>query len=376
MRCLRTSSAWLALVLLWIGWGELRISAQFAGTSSSQQLRGDAVADWVLHHDPFEVDSPGGALFDAEWAYGTCLMTVLGLGQIILEHPELSERYQPAMDRCAGWLLTPESRAFGTQKWGHDGLLEPTAGPDHAYLGYANAALGMHRAIYGDALVGQAHDQLTQGILADLQAPASLWETYPGEVYPPDQAVAAGSVGLHGRVTGTDHSAVLDDWAVRWRAAAIDPQTGMLHQHLDGSGQGTGARGSGTAWAAYFVAFADPTLSAELTEALAHQPLGPLGGVREYPWGVRGWGDIDSGPVIFGRSVAATGFALGAVRTHGDAARYRQIRRTAGLAGLRWRGWYYTGGAIGNAILLAMETAQPVDALTTRIHQRKGTQSS
>jgi hypothetical protein len=126
-------------------------------------------------------------------------------------------------------------------------------------------------------------------------------------------------------------------------------------------------RASGTALAAYFTAFADAALSADLYAALKHScrvtPLG-FGGMREYPRGTPGGlGDVDSGPVVFGVGASATGFALAGARLHGDRETYEAIFRTASLCGapLRTpsRHRFLVGGSLGNAILLAMMTAGP-----------------
>ncbi len=83
--------------------------------------------------------------------------------------------------------------------------------------------------------------------------------------------------------------------------------------------------------------------------------------MREYPTGQAGWGDIDSGPVVFGVGISSTGFALAQARGSGDRTTYRQLFRTSWLFGapIQTRNGrrYATGGAIGNAILLAMLTA-------------------
>lgn len=117
----------------------------------------------------------------------------------------------------------------------------------------------------------------------------------------------------------------------------------------------------GTAFAAYSLSFSNPALSRDLYASLDHRRLAGFDGVREYPAGVRGWGDIDSGPVLFGVGVSATGFALAGARLHGDEASWRRSWRTATLFGLpipaRGGRWYLTGGALGKAILLAMLTA-------------------
>ena len=336
-----------------------------SGELASQRALADAVASWTLDKAGQTAHSPGGALFDAEWTFGTCTMAVMGLGQVTLEHPALADRYLPAMERCLDWLLSEEARSFGTLAWGEDGLAADTEPGGHAYLGYLGAALGVHRLLVPDSRYAQRHDDLTRSLVRGLAGPVERFQTYPGETYPPDQSAAAAAVALHARATGLDRDALLRDWARRWRQAAVDPGTGMLVQRLDPQGGwADGPRGSGTAFAAYFLSHAQRELSEELHRALVQQAwvhsLG-LGAMREHPRSVRGRGDIDSGPVVLGLGVSATGFALGSARAQGDERVYRGMLRTAALFGLpvphRGGRWFMTGGGIGNAIMLAMLTA-------------------
>jgi hypothetical protein len=334
------------------------------------------VADWALHESPTSVDSPGSAFFDAEWALGTCQMTVLGLGQIVLQRPETRERYMPAIDRCAAWLVTPEARAFGSRKWGYDGFVDVRGG--HAYLGYLNLALSMHRLLRPNSPHAAINDRLSAGLAKAMRQPIARFQTYPGETYPVDQSAAAASVALHARATGGDAQALLQDWLLRLRRTAIDPDSGMLFQSLDPvSGRAVDApRGSGTALASYFLGFVDRAASERLYRSLILERRAGMGGFREYPIGMSGSGDIDSGPVIAGLGVSASGFGLAGARMHGDEHAWRSILRTANAVGLPRqdaRGfWYRTGGAIGNAILLAMTTAAPLALSQPSIQAHNG----
>jgi hypothetical protein len=153
-----------------------------------------------------------------------------------------------------------------------------------------------------------------------------------------------------------------------WRRAFaryVDPHSGLLYQAADAA---TGAplgppRGSGTAIAAYSLAFADRALSEHLYAGLRRQAVNLLGFgmMREYPSDHAGTGDIDSGPVLFGVGVSATGFALAAARLHGDDALFTRLYRTTELFGVplgdSTSRHFMSGGPLGNAILLAMTTA-------------------
>jgi hypothetical protein len=71
--------------------------------------------------------------------------------------------------------------------------------------------------------------------------------------------------------------------------------------------------------------------------------------------------DIDSGPVILGFGVSATGFAVGASRANDDRDSFVALYATAHLFGAPFdesgSRTFTTGGPLGDAILFAMLTA-------------------
>jgi len=331
------------------------------------------VAHWVEVGVDASNFHTGGARFDGEWALGTYQMAALGLGQVALTHPELADELRPAVADAANALLEPDLRSFGTAAWGDDALDALETDQGHAYMGYLNMALGMHRLLEPDTELAGVHDALTDALARRLAASdTALIETYPGEAYPVDVASVAASIALHARATGTDRDAMLAAWGAQYRELYVDPDSGLLIQAADPA---TGdawdrPRGSGTALAVYFTAFVDAELSADLYGGLVRSskvtPLG-YGGMREYARGTPGWGDVDSGPVVFGVGTSATGFALAGARLHGDEPTYRALFRTASLCGAPIRAGgrhrFLVGGSLGNAILLAMMTAGPGTAL-------------
>ena len=309
--------------------------------------------------------------YAGEWALVTHQMAALGLGQLCLAHPEWTARYAKEITRAATKSFLPEMRDFGTRAWnGEDALASLDGDHGHAYLAYSALALGMARlldpsfppdlAARHDALIAAYERRL-------LASPTGLIETYPGEAYPTDVAAVAAAIALHGRATHADHRAVLAHWAERVRAIQIDPESGLVVQRMSAT---TGAhhdapRGSGTGLGAYFAGFADRSVASLLTDGLLRHErtfLG-FGAIREYPDGWSGSGDVDSGPVLLGVSVSATGFALGPARAFGHTDAFDRLVRTTELFGVRIdhdeATRFTIGGPIGNALLLAMLTSGP-----------------
>lgn len=304
------------------------------------------------------------ARFDDEWIFGTYYAAAIGFGQAALEHPELRSRMRQEMERCIDRLLDPRVRSFDSDGWHEDALASLSGPHGHAaYLGYTGLVLGLHRRVFPDSRFADVQERITTALRRRFRAsPSGLIETYPGEAYAIDS--------ISGRVA----VAMADDAAGRPRSLPvlgpierqIDSVTGLLYQaanvqtgeHLDAP------RGSGTALAAHMLAFADLDASRRLDSALrrklAHRVLG-FGVVDEVPAGVDMRMDIDSGLVVFGAGVSATGFSLASARVFGDRERFERTYATAHLfgapVGRDLELGFTSGGPLGDAILFAALTA-------------------
>ena len=381
-RPFRLPSRWLCwpgAVLLFVGATAL-VPRWWCGREGERWYAGDratvaalarhvagTVAQGVNDAD-FTSDS---ALFRGEWAFGTYQMAALGLLQTCREHPELRAELRPGIEHAITGLLSPAVRAFDAKSWGEDALDSLDGPHGHAaYLGYLNLVLTLDRAIFADSRHTALNDRISAALARRFQAaPHQIIETYPDEAYPVDNASGLASLLLHQRLTGADHSAAISGTRECFRTRWRDPRTGLLLQAIDHrSGQPTDrGRASGTALAAYFLAMADPDLARPYFHSLRTHLAGSIlgfGYVDEYTAGQQGGGDIDSGPLIFGMSPSGTGFTIATSRAFGDRSLYVSLARTAYLMGAPvTRGderFFITGGPLGNAIMLAMFTAQPI----------------
>ena len=310
----------------------------------------------------------GSEKFNGEWLFGTFLMAGMGFGQMALTYPELSKPHAEVMERCIEQLMDPQVRYFDTVSWKEDALKALDGSNDHAaYLGYLNLLLSMHRLVSAKNTYAQLNDRITAFLIRNLKdSPFMLLETYPGEAYPVDNCFVIGSIGLHQRVTGLDHSTIIHEWLQQARTHFVDAQSGLFIQSVDSK---TGAandapRGSGSAFGLFALRYADEALANELYQgikrSLARKIMG-FGLVREYPDGVNGKADIDSGPIFLDIGLSATGFSIAGARMHDDFPFFKSLYTTAHLFGApikrdeRWE--YISGGPLGNAIMFAMLTA-------------------
>lgn len=358
--------------------------------------------------------STGSALFDGEWTFGTSVMAAIGNAQLGLSQPTQIVAARQAADAAIQNSLLPATRAFDAERWGADPLDDPNLGHAHlAYLGYLNLALSLRSAL-GASSPDALGERITARMLDQLEATDDLLlETYPGEYYPVDNAMAIASIALRNQTRGlqetalaepsarSDHAtrrdarerAMVRRWVARCRSDYVDPKSGLLLQSVPG-GRAAGAnaaagalpRGSGTALAAFALNYVDSGLSAELQAAAARELLRPVlgfGVLQEFPDYIAARhrrGDIDSGPLIAGYSISASGFMLGASLAHADARSARSLLATFSLlGGLTSRGdgdgqrlSFVSGGPLADAIMLAMLTAPQHDQLPRLLRRSLG----
>lgn len=343
----------------------------YAGDAKLQSRLANSAARWIETDLPRTNVATGSTQFDGEWRFATYMMAGMGFGQTAIEHPEWRTEHLKWMSRCIDHILSPDARAYDKASWGDDPIESLDSNSHHAaFLGYFNLLLSLHRLLDEKSQYAELNDRITAALVRRIErSKLMLLQTYPGQVFPIDNTAGIGSIGLYDRATGADHGKLLRDWSKRCRRDWMEPATGLLYQVVDSA---TGkpadeARGSGSCLAAYFLSFADPDLSRDLFQSVKTHLAGSLVGfglVREYPPSSKGgYGDIDSGPVLFGYSVSATGFCIAGCRIHGDEDFYTKIYRTAYLFGgpVDQDGClqFVTGGPIGDAIMFAMLTAQP-----------------
>jgi hypothetical protein len=356
---------------------EREANAWFEGEPDKVDALASQVAAWTSLDLAPESFQTGSGRFDGEWQFGTYMMAAMGFGQTMLGRPEQLEgagrrEALARMERCLDMMLAPHVHAFDTTAWnGEDALASLETDHGHAaYLGYTGLALGLHRVLEPASRFAKIDDAIVAALVRRIEAsPIGFLETYPGEVYPVDNTAAYAAIALHARATRKAMPAAVARGLDAIRKQGTEASTGLLFQavQLDDGRPRDAARASGTALAAYFLAYADDAASASLFRALGREQFRTVlgfGAMLEYaatPVSAKGRGDIDSGPIVAGFGVSATGFALGASRVHGDREMFRSLYATAHLFGApfdeKGTRTHATGGPIGDAILFAMMTA-------------------
>ncbi|BCL15697.1 hypothetical protein [Micromonospora sagamiensis] len=209
------------------------------------------------------------------------------------------------------------------------------------------------------AALGAAFDASTTPYLA----------AYPQQAWPVDSTVAVASLRLHDTLLPPRFQGTTDRWldGVRQR---LDPRTGLMPHRVDPvtGAPAEVARGTSQSVIHRFLPEIDPIFARQQYRAFRDRylatPLGLGPAVREYPEGLDGPGDVDSGPLLLGVSLSATVVTLGAAQRHGDHRLAGALANYGELAGVPvqtpWTKRYALGAMpIGDAFMAWAKTARP-----------------
>lgn len=196
------------------------------------------------------------------------------------------------------------------------------------WLGQRNLLLGQYLALVPDEerpgdLVDEFHHNSRELHAEFLASPTRHLDSYPEMCWPADNVTALVSLVWHDELYGTGYRGAYEAWR-DWTIAQADPGTGLPPGHLyahDGRHREP-ARGCGTSWILPLLARVDPEFATDSYEAyVQHFALRRLGFrmFREWPRESK-WtrADADSGPIIWGAGLTATGVGLAAARAVGD----------------------------------------------------------
>jgi len=320
--------------------------------------------DFKVAHMPSFIDDQ----FKGEWAIVTSSMTVSALTNIAFEFPETKDQSLIAIKKIIQ-LTIDEQAEFDAIRWREHPLYNLESDNGHiGYLGHLNFMLGAYRLMGGDTIFNHLHQQITSALLRKLnKAPFPYLETYPDEIYTADNMVVYASIKLFEKIYNTQHKSLFTKWMKYTKEHLLDKHTGLVVTTLDTLGNGNAiSRGSWAGWNSFYLPFIDTLFARKQYENLkenfiADLPFG-MKACKEYPKGLKGKGDIDSGPAIFGLSISGTGFVLAGAKQMHDSSTYHGLLRTAEAAGssFSWgnKRQYLLSPLVGDAIILAMKIAR------------------
>jgi len=277
--------------------------------------------------------------------------------------------------REARWALGRLDSAPGRAPFSSD--LAPSYGV--FYRGWSNwlrgGVLSLQPAGQRDPAELRRFTDDSAALGAAFDASASPYLTaYPGQAWPVDSTVAMASLRLHDTLLAARFGGTVERW-LRGVRQRLDPRTGLIPHRVDPrTGDPVeGARGSSQSVILRFLVDVDPVFAREqylrFRDRYVVCPLGLGPVVREYPDGMDGPADVDSGPLPLGVSLSATVVTIGAAQVHGDASLAAAMASYGELAGMpvdtSWTKRYAFGLLpVGDAFLAWSKTARPWVART------------
>jgi hypothetical protein len=198
------------------------------------------------------------------------------------------------------------------------------------------------------------------------QSGGPFLDSYPGEAWPADNAAGAAVLRSCGTLLDPRYTRTAQAW-LRAALRHADPATGLLPHDA----ALPNPRGESVALMIRFVHEIDPAVAAAqyaaMNRTFATRFAGLLPAVREYPHGVRGDGDVDSGPIILGVSAPASVVGIAAARMTGYPRAAADLRASPEVLGmpLQWRerrSYAFGQLPVGDAFLAWASVVRPWNA--------------
>ncbi|WP_238006794.1 hypothetical protein KZZ52_24405 [Dactylosporangium sp. AC04546] len=293
------------------------------------------------------------------------LHVLYGLTWVELGRREPSSRRATAL-REARWALQRLDSEAGRAPF------SPGLTPQYGvfYRGWTNWLRGGVVSLDRDPAQVRRFEEDSAALAAAFDAaPTPYLTAYPGQAWPVDSTVAIASLRLHDALLPPRYGGSVQRWldGVRER---LDPRTGLMPHRADPA---TGeplevARGTSQSVIHRFLPDIDPAFAREqylnFRDRFVVSPLALGPAVREFPEGVDGTADVDSGPLLLGVSLSATVVTIGAARVNHDTGLAAALANYGELAGAPvdtpWSKRYAFGLApIGDAFLAWSKSARP-----------------
>jgi hypothetical protein len=199
------------------------------------------------------------------------------------------------------------------------------------FLSMFGVMVGCHRLLGGD----QRYEPLQAAVCGALRralerADGATIDSYPTYSWTFDTVTALLALRLRDRCDGGDVATPLLVRHLAWLAAhGSDPATGLpFSEQSDPRRPGHPPRGCDLSMRVCLLAQLDRPAAKALYDgyvAAFWSDLGPIAGFREWPAGHVDAVDIDSGPILRGIGMTASGIGIGSCAAVGDAARAKRL---------------------------------------------------
>ena len=212
---------------------------------------------------------------------------------------------------------------------------EKTFGFHGLYLTHFNIILCDYQYVTGSKKYLKLNEKISK-YLADctIKDPQKHCRSYNNlkHKWPADQAALLYSLHLYDQNNGTKISKKpIKEWFDYMENKALHKKTGLPVSNITGKPYGEYPRGSAISWTIHFISsFNMPKAEAmwKLYKEHFMLDLSVLGGFREYPKGIDGKEDIDSGPIIKGLGSSASALGIVAAAAVDDRESYNFLVRS------------------------------------------------
>jgi hypothetical protein len=257
------------------------------------------------------------------------------LVDLALDTPEYRPRAAALLDRLAAQMALPASGArFHTGETVIAGRKLSSSAAQRGHLALV---------LVGRELIAPRKDpflrELSRGLARDLErAPNHLLPTYDRRAWPADNEVIAAALALYAARVEADPVVLEGLYSLEKSLATLEARGLPPSEVAPGTLRGIDvARGCALSWSVAMRGLHDRAGAERLYRgyrAAFFTDLGAVVGFREWPRGVTRSGDDDSGPIVLGIGVAASGIGLGAARLVGASTDEWRLRASAQAAGL------------------------------------------
>jgi hypothetical protein len=209
--------------------------------------------------------------------------------------------------------------------------------------------------------------------LALAQSDSPFLASFPGAVWPVDTSVGIAALAIADPYLEHRYRPLITKWVAQARQHRDVPSGALSHMaSLGGDPMGV-PRGGSLAMMSYVLADVDPAFARQQYDALRKHFVDyrwGMPGVREYPHGVDGAADVDSGPIMLGFTGPASVLGAGAAIANGDDTLATTLLATVEVVGMPFERdgqRRYAGGylPVGDAFLAWARSVPPASPAHT-----------
>lgn len=232
--------------------------------------------------------------------------------------------------RMSGFITRHLGEPFGTDE------IHPSTFVHGHWLNLAMR----YREVSGDVRYNGMIHRVAEALVRDYErTDQGILRSYKDMWWITDNGPSLSALARYDRVFKRDSSAVRKKFVASTMAHYLDPRTGMFATYVDPEHHRViqGPRGISVFYGLHFFRDCDEEFAARhYALAKKHLIRDILGftAAREFPEGVEGNADVDSGPLVGGMGPSASGFAIAAAAVQGDAETARRMIAASAVVGV------------------------------------------